>query len=149
MKTQPKSRKYLKPHRPKLQNKFFNQKIQTIVDGGPVFAIISLQPKLLTIGQIEAARRAIVRSLRTNKQSKILIRISPTFPKTSTPLETRMGSGKGAVDSWEAKLRNGTILFEISKVNEQTAREAFKKANFKLPGNYKMLKFMTSPKTVS
>ena len=93
MKTQPKSRKYLKPHRPKLQNKFFNQKIQTIIDGGPVFAIISLQPKLLTIGQIEAARRAIVRSLRTNKQSKILIRISPTFPKTSTPLETRMGSG--------------------------------------------------------
>ena len=140
MKTQPKSRKFLKAHRPKLQFSFFRQKVQLL--GDPVFAIISLQPKLLSIGQIEAARRAIVRSLRAHKNSRVLIRISPTFPKTSTPLETRMGGGKGAVDSWEAKLRHGTILFEMSQIDEQTAREAFRKANYKLPGKYKFVTYV-------
>jgi large subunit ribosomal protein L16 len=134
MKTQPKSRTYLKPHRPKLGKLPFVQHVQS--NEFPVFTLVSLESKLLTIGQIEAARKSILRMLKTNKNSRLLLRISPTFPRTCTPLETRMGSGKGAVDSWVASIRTGTILFEITRIDEQIAREAFKKAIYKLPGRY-------------
>ena len=137
MKTQPKFRKYIKPHRPKINPNFRQQKV--LSSERPVFSLISLDSKLLTIGQIEAARRIIVRALKVKKTSRFLIRVSPTHPRTQRPLETRMGSGKGAVDHWVAPVRAGSIIFEITKADSKTVLEAFKKANYKLPGRFKVV----------
>ena len=134
MKIQPKSRKFLKPHNPKLKFHPFHQKIQTQADC--VIALVALTPQCLTYAQIEAARRVIVRTLK--KKGKVLIRVSPTHPRTAIPLETRMGSGKGAVDEWVRPIRNGTILFEVSQVDEKTAASALKQAIYKLSGQYRI-----------
>lgn len=81
--------------------------------------------------QIEAARRAIVRYVR--RGGKLWIRVFPDKPVTQRAAETRMGSGKGAVDRYVAVVRPGLILFEISGVPEETAREAMRLAAHKLP----------------
>ena len=81
--------------------------------------------------QIEAARRVISRTL--GKTGKIWIRIFPDTPVTKKPAETRMGSGKGAVEYWVAVVYAGRILFEISGVEEHLAREALSLAQHKLP----------------
>jgi large subunit ribosomal protein L16 len=85
----------------------------------------------MTSRQIEAARRAIVRSVR--RGGKLWIRIFPDKPVTAKPAETRMGSGKGAVDHWVAVIRPGRVLFEIAGVTEDQAREAMRLAAHKLP----------------
>ena len=64
---------------------------------------------------------------------KIIIRVFPDKPVTAKAAETRMGSGKGAVDHWVAVVRPGSVLFEISGVTEEQAREAFRLAGHKLP----------------
>jgi large subunit ribosomal protein L16 len=81
--------------------------------------------------QIEAARRAITHYVR--RGGKVWIRIFPDKPVTSKPAETRMGSGKGAVDHWVAVVRPGRMLFEIAGVREDVAREAMRLASHKLP----------------
>lgn len=85
----------------------------------------------ITSRQIEAGRRAITRYVK--RGGKIWIRTFPDKPVTQRPAETRMGKGKGSLDHWECKVRPGKILFEIDGVDEQTAREAFKLAQYKLP----------------
>lgn len=85
----------------------------------------------LTSRQIEAARRAIIRHVR--RGGKIWIRVFPDKPVTSKPAETRMGSGKGAVDHWVCVTKPGRILFEIAGVKEDAAREAMRLASHKLP----------------
>jgi large subunit ribosomal protein L16 len=85
----------------------------------------------LTARQIEAARRAITRFIK--RGGKIWIRIFPDVPVTKKPLEVRMGSGKGNVEFWVAKIQPGRVLYEIEGVTEETAREAFKLAAAKLP----------------
>lgn len=85
----------------------------------------------ITSRQIEAARRAITRSIR--RGGKVWIRIFPDKPVTSKPAETRMGSGKGAPDHWVAVVRPGRVLFEIGGVREDLAREAMRLASHKLP----------------
>ena len=85
----------------------------------------------LTARQIEAARRAITRYVK--RGGKIWIRIFPDVPVTKKPLEVRMGSGKGNVEYWVAKIQPGRVLYEIEGVTEETAREAFKLAAAKLP----------------
>jgi len=85
----------------------------------------------LTSRQIEAARRAIVHSVK--RGGKVWIRVFPDKPRTSKPAETRMGSGKGAVDHWVAVVKPGRILFEMSGVKEELAREAMRLASNKLP----------------
>jgi len=85
----------------------------------------------MTSRQIEAARRAIVRHVR--RGGKIWIKVFPDKPVTAKAAETRMGSGKGAVESWVAVVRPGRILFEISGVSEEVAREAMHLASYKLP----------------
>jgi len=85
----------------------------------------------LTARQIEAARRAITRFIK--RGGKIWIRIFPDVPITKKPLEVRMGSGKGNVEYWVAKIQPGRVLYEIEGVTEETAREAFKLAAAKLP----------------
>jgi len=64
---------------------------------------------------------------------KVWIRVFPDKPVTSKPAETRMGSGKGAIDHWVAVVKRGRILFEISGVREDVAREAMRLASHKLP----------------
>ena len=90
-----------------------------------------LAPAWLTSRQIEAARRAIVRYVK--RGGRVIIRVFPDKPVTQKAAETRMGSGKGAVDHWVAVVRPGTVLFEMSGVSEDQAREAFRLAGHKLP----------------
>lgn len=85
----------------------------------------------LTARQIEAARRAMTR--RVKRGGKLWIRIFPQIPVTKKPAETRMGSGKGAPEYWVAVIRPGRVLFEMSGVTEELAREALSLASHKLP----------------
>jgi large subunit ribosomal protein L16 len=85
----------------------------------------------MTSRQIEAARRAIVRYVR--RGGKLWIRVFPDKPVTAKPAETRMGSGKGSVDHWVAVVKPGHVIFEISGVPEELAREAMRLASHKLP----------------
>jgi large subunit ribosomal protein L16 len=85
----------------------------------------------MTSRQIEAARRAIVRRVR--RTGKLWIRVFPDKPVTAKPAETRMGKGKGAVDHWVAVVKPGRILFEITGVDEEEAKQALDLASYKLP----------------
>ena len=81
--------------------------------------------------QIEAARRVITRYVA--RGGKLWIRIFPDTPVTKKPLEVRMGSGKGNVEYWAAKVQPGRMLYELEGVSEKDAREAFRLAGDKLP----------------
>ena len=85
----------------------------------------------ITSRQIEAARRAMTRYIR--RGGKIWIRIFPDVPITRKPAEVRMGSGKGSVDHYAARVKPGRMLFEMEGVKEETAREAMRLAAMKLP----------------
>ena len=95
------------------------------------YGLQALEPCWMTSRQIEAARRAIVRYVR--RGGKVWIRIFPDKPVTAKAAETRMGSGKGAVDHWVAVIRPGRILFEMTGVPEEDAKEAMRLAAHKLP----------------
>ena len=95
------------------------------------YGLQALEPAWITARQIEAARRAIVRYVR--RRGKYWIRIFPDKPVTAKPAETRMGKGKGAVDHYVAVVRPGRIMFELSGVSEEMAREAMRLASHKLP----------------
>ena len=101
----------------------------TNVDFGD-YGLQALEPGWVTARQIEAARRALVRFMR--RLGKVWIRIFPDKPVTKRAAETRMGKGKGAVDHWVAVVKPGRILFEISGVDEEGAREAMRLASHKL-----------------
>ena len=81
--------------------------------------------------QIESARRAMTRYVK--RGGNIWIRIFPDKPITKKPLETRMGKGKGNVEYWVALVQPGKVLYEMSGVSEEVAREAFRLASAKLP----------------
>lgn len=95
------------------------------------YGLQALEPGWITARQIEASRRALVRFMR--RRGKVWIRIFPDKPVTQKPAETRMGKGKGAVDHWVAVVRPGRLLFEISGLDEELAREAMRLASHKLP----------------
>ena len=95
------------------------------------YGLQALEPCWMTSRQIESARRAIVRFVR--RGGKLWIRIFPDKPVTAKPAETRMGSGKGNVDHWVAVIKPGRVLFEISGISEEVAREAMRLASHKLP----------------
>jgi large subunit ribosomal protein L16 len=95
------------------------------------YGIQTLQGAWITSRQIEAARRAITNYVR--RGGKVWIRIFPDTPVTQKPAETRMGSGKGAPEYWVAVVKPGRILFELSGVREDVAKEALTRAAFKLP----------------
>ena len=84
----------------------------------------------LTARQIEAARRTISRYVK--RGGKMWIRVFPDKPITQKPIEVRMGSGKGNVEYWVAKVQPGKVLFEMEGVPEAAAREAFRLAGSKL-----------------
>ena len=85
----------------------------------------------VTSRQIEAARQAMTRY--TKRGGRIWIRIFPHTPVTRKPQDVKMGSGKGSLDFYAAKVRPGTIMFEMKDVSEETAREAMRLASHKLP----------------
>ena len=95
------------------------------------YALQSLDNERLTSRQIEAARRAITGH--TKRGGKIWIRIFPQVPVTKKPLDVKMGGGKGSPEYWVAKVKAGTVLFEIKGVEESVAREAMRLAGHKLP----------------
>lgn len=95
------------------------------------YGLQALEPCWMTSRQIEAARRTIVRFIR--RGGKLWIRVFPDKPVTKKAAETRMGSGKGPVDHWVAVVRPGLMLFELAGVTEETAKEAFQLASYKLP----------------
>ncbi|KPQ00154.1 MAG: LSU ribosomal protein L16 RplP [Bacteroidetes bacterium HLUCCA01] len=95
------------------------------------FAIKALEAKFITARQIEACRVAINRKM--SREGQIWIRIFPDKPRTKKAAETRMGSGKGALDHFVAVVEPGRILFEVSGVSKELAQEALRLAQFKLP----------------
>jgi len=95
------------------------------------FGIQATECGWITSNQIEAARVAINRYIK--RGGKLWIKIFPDKPITAKPAETRMGSGKGAVEYWVAVVKPGRVLFELSGVEEDTAREAMRLAQHKLP----------------
>jgi large subunit ribosomal protein L16 len=123
----PKRVKYRKQQRGRLRGKAYRG---SSISFGQ-YALQSVEPQYVTSRQIEAARRAVMRYIR--RGGKLWIRIFPDRPVTQRAAETRMGSGKGAVDHWVARVKPGRIVFEITGVREDQAREAFRLAAHKLP----------------
>lgn len=101
------------------------------------FAIKTVEAGYLTSRQIESARRVIVRYLK--KGGKMWIRIFPDKPYTKKPLEVPMGGGKGGLEMYRAPVRQGRILFELSGIPADQAKEAFQLAAYKLPIKTKVL----------
>lgn len=95
------------------------------------FGIQSLGSHWVTARQIEAGRIAAQHFLR--RQGKIYIRLFPDKPVSKKPLETRMGKGKAETDYWAARVKPGTMLYEISGVSEGLAKEAFARIAHKMP----------------
>ncbi len=95
------------------------------------YALKAESNERVTSRQIESARRAMTRHIR--RGGKVWIRIFPDTPISKKPAEVRMGSGKGAVDHYAAKVRAGRIMFEMDGVAEDVAREAMRLAAHKLP----------------
>lgn len=95
------------------------------------YGLQSLEPHWISARQIEAGRIAAQHFLR--RQGKVYIRIFPDKPISKKPLETRMGKGKADTDFWAARVRPGTILFEIAGVPENIAKEALARIAHKMP----------------
>jgi len=102
------------------------------------FGLQALEPCWMEARQIEAARIALTRYMR--RGGKVWIRVFPDKPITAKPAETRMGSGKGAVDHWVAVVKPGRIIFEIGGVSEEIAKEAIRLASHKLPIKTRFIK---------
>ena len=123
----PKRVKYRKVHRGRMKGKAMRGNELAYGE----FGIKALEPCWITSNQIEAARRAMTRYIR--RGGNIWIKIFPDKPVTEKPAETRMGSGKGSPEYWVAVVKPGRVLFELSGVNEEVAREAMRLASMKLP----------------
>jgi large subunit ribosomal protein L16 len=95
------------------------------------YGLKATEPERLSARQIEAARRALTRHMK--RAGRVWIRIFPDVPVSKKPLEVRMGSGKGAVEYWVARIKPGRVLFELDGVPVQLAKEALALAAAKLP----------------
>ena len=124
---QPKRVKYRKSQKGRRRGKANSGNTITFGD----FGLQAMEPAWLTARQIEAARRAITRHIR--RGGNVWIRVFPDKPITKKAAETRMGSGKGAPDHWVAVVKPGRILFEMTGVAEEVAKEAMRLASHKLP----------------
>ena len=101
------------------------------------YGIVALEPAWIKSNQIEAARIAMTRCIK--RGGKVFIKIFPDKPVTAKPAETRMGSGKGALEYWVAVVKPGRVMFEIAGVPEETAKEALRLATHKLPVKCKIV----------
>lgn len=124
---QPKNTKYRKSF--KGRNRGKAARGATVAFGE--FGLQSLDHGMLTARQIEAARIAITRHVK--RGAKLWIRVFPHKPVTKKPAETRMGKGKGDIDHYVAVVKRGTMLYEISGLPEELAKEALRLAMHKLP----------------
>ena len=122
----PKRVKRRRVHRGRMTGKAIRGNTITYGDYG----IQALEPAWITSNQIEAARRAMTRYVK--RGGKIWIKIFPDKPVTQKPAETRMGSGKGSPEYWVAVVKPGRIMFEMTGVEEDVAREAMRLAAHKL-----------------
>ncbi len=123
----PKRTKYRKAHK---------GRIHGVAKGGTTlnfgtFGLKAMEPERVTARQIEAARRAITRSMR--RAGRVWIRIFPDLPVSTKPAEVRMGSGKGSPEFWVAKVKPGRIMFEIEGVSPELARASLALGAAKLP----------------
>ncbi len=123
----PKRTKYRKQFRGRMKGRAHRGNTVTYGE----FGLVAMEPSWITSRQIEAARIAMTRY--TKRGGKVWIKIFPDKPVTAKPAETRMGSGKGALEYWVAVVKPGRVLFEIAGVPEETAREALRLAMHKLP----------------
>lgn len=129
----PKRTKFRKQQRGRMRGKAYrNNKISF-----GEYALQAQEPTWLTSRQIEATRRTITRSIK--RGGKLWITVFPDKPITARAAESRMGSGKGAVDYWVAVVKPGTILFELAGVSPELARNAMRLASYKLPVKTKFL----------
>lgn len=119
--------KYRKQHRGRMKGSAMRGNTLSFGE----FGLQSLEPCWLESRQIESARIALTRFMK--RGGKVWIRVFPDKPITAKPAETRMGSGKGAVDHYVAVIKPGRIIFEISGVSEEVAKEAIRLASHKLP----------------
>ena len=102
------------------------------------YGLMSLDNERVTSRQIEAARQAITRYIK--RGGKIWIRIFPHTPVSKKPLDVKMGSGKGEPHFYVAKVKAGTMMFEIADVTDEQAKEALRLAGHKLPVRVKIVK---------
>ena len=123
----PKKVKYRKQQRGRMKGKAWRG--STLAFGE--YGLKSLDPAWITARQIEAARVAITHFMK--RGGKMWVRIFPDKPYTKKPAETRMGKGKGPVESWVAVVRPGLILFEVEGLPPAEAKEALRLASHKLP----------------
>jgi large subunit ribosomal protein L16 len=123
----PSRTKYRRQHRGRMKGEAHRGSTLSFGDYG----LQALEPCWMEARQIEAARIALTRFMK--RGGKVWIRVFPDKPITAKPAETRMGSGKGAVDHWVAVVKPGRIIFEIGGVSEEIAREAVRLASHKLP----------------
>ena len=102
------------------------------------YGLMSLDNERINSRQIEAARQAINRFVK--RGGKVWIRIFPHTPVTKKPLDVKMGGGKGEPQFFAAKVKAGTVMFEIADVTEEQAKEALRLAAHKLPVRCKIIK---------
>ena len=130
----PKRTKYRKPHRVSYEGKTKGHKEVSFGEYG----VMAKEGAWITSNQIEAARVAMTRYMK--RGGKVWINIFPHMPLTKKPIGTRQGKGKGNVEAWVAVVKEGKIMFEISGVSEEVAREALRLASHKLPIQTKFVK---------
>ena len=129
----PKRVKYRRQQRGRMKGKATRGNFVAYGDYG----LMATEPAWITSNQIEAARVAINRCMK--RGGNVWIKIFPDKPVTQKPAETRMGSGKGAPEYWVAVVKPGRVLFEVSGISEEVAREALRLASYKLPCKTKII----------
>ena len=125
----PKRVKYRRPHRV-----YFHGKAKGAFGE---YGLVATEGCWLTNNQTEAARVAITRKM--DRQGQVWIKVFPHLSKTKKPLAVRMGSGKGAPETWVAVVKQGVILFEVAGVSDDVSREALRLASHKLPCSTKIV----------
>lgn len=123
----PKRTKFRKQHRGRMKGKAYRNNKISFGD----YALQSEEPGWITSRQIEATRKTITRSIK--RTGKLWITIFPDKPVTARAKESRMGSGKGAVDYWVAVIKPENIIFELGGISKELAKSAMKLASYKLP----------------
>ena len=129
----PKRIKYRKQQRGKMRG--MATRGNTVAYGE--YGLQSLETVWLTSHQIEAGRVAATHYL--HREGRVYIRVFPDKPISAKPLETRMGKGKGETEAWVARIKPGTVLFEIGGVDEETARMALRRTAYKMPIRCRMV----------
>ena len=131
----------LMPKRVKRRKQFRGSMRGTAQRGNKInygeYGIVAMETGWIKSNQIEAARIAMTRYIK--RGGKVWIKIFPDKPVTTKPAETRMGSGKGTLEYWVAVVKPGRVMFEISGVPEEIAREALRLATHKLPCKCKIV----------